>query len=178
MSKVEAGNASLDTVIGGQTARQHLKNMLVNSDNASWNTVNEYMTLPDLTAYASKKLGIEGYDRPANMLKSDETNGILVRLKNGMMLNKENTEYLLSLMLQANYRSYIVAAVPDGFTVYHKAGFYLGNENDAAIIVRNSDDKALALTIYSYGNDSTVASVKRTQAFSELTTAAIASYFN
>ncbi len=178
MAKVETGSVSLDTIIGGVTARQHLRNMLVNSDNASWNAVNEYMTLPDLTSYASMKLGIRGYDRPANMLNSDETNGILARLYGSKLLSRANTDYLLSLMKQANYRSYVVSSVPDGFTVYHKAGFYLGYENDAAIIVRSSDGKALAVTIYTYGNDSTVASTSRTNAFSELTSAAITSYFH
>jgi beta-lactamase class A len=135
------------------------------------------MTLPDITSFASKSLGIQGYVRPANMLHSDETNGILARLYGGTLLNKTDTAYLLSLMKQANYRSYILPSVPTGYTVYHKAGFYLGHENDAAIIVRNSDSKAIALTIYTYGDDTTVLSKTRAKAFAQLTTAALAAYF-
>ena len=56
----------------------------------------------------------------------------------------------LSYLSQANYRNYIVAAVPAGDQVYHKVGINDDTLNDAAIIKQG--DKYVVLVIFTNGN--------------------------
>ena len=53
-------------------------------------------------------------------------------------------------MKQANYRQYMVPAIPSYDTIYHKIGLYNDNVNDAAIIT--GDNQVISLVIFTNGN--------------------------
>ena len=177
MHAVEDGKRTLSTDIAGLPAQERLRLMLVNSDNDSWNLMNANLNVDDVEAFAGQFLGIEGYDRPSNRISAAEINNILVKLYGGKLMNSEHSQLVLGYMAQANYRQFIRAAAPSGFTVYHKAGIYAGNVHDAAIIVRDSDKKAITLTIFTYSSDPASSATVRTTIFKELTDAALATYF-
>jgi beta-lactamase class A len=175
--QVEDGKRTLTTDIAGLPAQERLRLMLVNSDNDSWNLMNTNLNVENVEAYAGQFLGIEGYDRPSNLLSAAEINNILVKLYSGKLMNADHSQLVLGYMAQANYRQFIRAAVPAGYTVYHKAGIYAGNVHDAAIIVRNSDQKALILTVFTYSADPESSATVRTAVFHDLTAAALSVYF-
>jgi beta-lactamase class A len=59
---------------------------------------------------------------------------------------------MMKYLGEANYRQYIVAAVPAGDKVYHKIGIDNDTINDAAIITSNNE--YLVLVIFTNGNGS------------------------
>jgi beta-lactamase class A len=177
MNLVETGQRSLDTVVDGITAQEHIRRMLVNSDNNSWNDLNGNIGVHNVEAYAAKNLGIANYNRPSNLLSAAEINSVLVQIYGGGVMNAEHLQLVLGYMALANYRQFIYTDVPAGYTVYHKAGIYAGSAHDAAIIVRDSDHKALALTIFTSSTSVSPGSSVRTQAMADLTAAALSIYF-
>lgn len=151
LTHVEHGTASLTQQIDGQTADDWLAKMIINSDNNAWVELNDFLTHPDLAAYASS-VGFNNYDPGTNTFTSTDMAVLLQKLYSGKLLTPAGRDLLLGYMSRANYRQYIVAAVPSGYTVYHKIGFDDDTLNDTAIIIHNGH--YLALAIYSNGNGS------------------------
>jgi beta-lactamase class A len=133
LSQVDAGQRSLSDPVGGSTARQQLKAMIEVSDNTAWLNLNILLGYDKLEAYA-KKVGITDYDSKENLLSAEDIAMLLQKLYSNQLLSKTSTDLLLGHMKVANYRQYIVAAVPDKSTVYHKVGFLEDRLHDAAII--------------------------------------------
>jgi beta-lactamase class A len=146
---VEQGTATLQQNIDGQTAEYWLKLMLVNSDDTAWAELNGYLTHDDLAAYASS-IGFTNYDPNVNTFMASDVARLLDKLYTGQLLNNADRSLMLGYLEQANYRQYIVPAVPKGDTVYHKIGLDVDEVNDAAIIT--SDQKYIVLVIFTNGN--------------------------
>jgi beta-lactamase class A len=133
--KVEQGQATMQDTVGGYTAQEQIRKMLVNSDNTAWKSFYVASILPcsAQNTYAHE-LGLTSYDCVSNAVNAADINTLLTKLYNKQLLNAEHTDLVLGYMKQANYRQYIVAAVPTSLTVYHKVGFLEDRVHDAAII--------------------------------------------
>lgn len=148
---VEQGTASLNQDIDGQTAEYWLNIMLVNSDDNAWAELNEYLTHDDLENYAGT-IGFNDYDPNINTFLPSDTARLLQQLYSGQLLNNADRSLMLDYLAQANYRTYIVPAVPKDDMVYHKIGLDDDEVNDAAIITNGQ--KYLVLAIFTNGNGS------------------------
>ena len=172
--EVEKGSASLDTIMSnGQTAQYDLQQMIVLSDNDCWTVLNTYLTHTKLSAEATA-IGMLAYDPDDNILTANDMALLLQQLYDGSLINQADRTMLLGWMQTANYRDYIVAAVPTGYTVYHKVGALDDLLHDAAIITKG--DEALELVIYTDGGD-TYETDAQTSMMHSITTAALAAYF-
>jgi beta-lactamase class A len=146
---VARGQATLNTVIDGQTADYWLKIMIINSDDTAWTALNNYLGHDDLRAYA-KSIGITDYAPETNSLSARDITNILQKLYDFKLLNSSNRALLLSFMSQANFREFTVAAVPASMKVYHKIGIDDDSVHDALIIANGS--KSICLTIFTNGH--------------------------
>lgn len=149
LTHVQNGTASLDHLIDGETAQNWMQKMIVDSDNDAWAELNDYLTHPDLSKYAAS-VGFVDYDPTVNTFTSTDIASLMQKLYVGSLLKPAERTLLLGYMKQANYRQYIVSAVPSAYTVYHKIGFDDDELNDVAIITKG--DKYLVLAIYTNGN--------------------------
>jgi len=172
LKHVEHHTASLQQVIDGTPASVWLQRMIVNSDNQAWYELNTYLTHQDLAAYA-QSIGFINYDPDTNTFTALDMARLVQKLYDGSLLNAAHRSLLLNDMKQANYRQYIVAAVPSTDTVYHKIGFDGDTINDVAIITNGS--KYVVLSIYTNGNG-TYDHDQRTELIHEITKDAIAAY--
>lgn len=148
---VEQGTASLNHEIDGETAASWLQAMIVNSDDTAWLELNTYLTHDDLAAYA-QSIGFASYDPDSNTFTAADVALLLQQLYSDKLLDPADRSLLLNYMSRANYRGYIVAAVPAGDSVYHKVGLDDDTINDAAIITHGQ--KYVILVIFTNGNGS------------------------
>lgn len=146
LRQVELGKASLEEPIGNISARTALERLIVESDNAAWHSLNARLTTEVLQSYA-KSQGLGSYNAGDNTVTSNDVALLLYKLAKGKLLNNKSTELLLSYMQRANMRDYIVAAVPDGATAYHKVGYLNDRLHDAAIIKQGK--RSFVLVIFS-----------------------------
>lgn len=149
LHEVEQGQQRLDETIDGQSAQSLLQAMVVQSDDDAWVDLNDTLGHNELAGYVSS-LGITDYNAGDNVLSSDDIARVLQKLQSGSLLNAAHTNLLRSYMRQANYRSFIVAAAPTGYTVYHKAGEVDDEVHDAAIITHGK--QSLILVIFTNGH--------------------------
>ena len=146
LKQVELGNRSLGTTMpNGYSAEYNLEQMIVVSDNDAWHVLNENLGYTNMQNYAHG-IGLVTYDYTDNTISSSDTAKLFGDLYERVLINESNTQLLLSYMERANYRDLIIPAVPAHDTVYHKAGEYLVNLNDAAIITNGT--RAIVLSIY------------------------------
>jgi beta-lactamase class A len=130
---VQKGSYSLNQSIDGYTAKYELRQMIVQSDNDAWANFNDLLTHDGLKAY-TQSIGLTNYDPNQNTLTVSDITLLLRKLYRHQLLNGSNTNLLLSYMQNANEKNYIVASIPTGVRVYHKAGWLDDRVNDAAII--------------------------------------------
>lgn len=142
---VEQGKASLDAALGGKTAGTQLEEMIVRSDNAAWEHFNALLTHERLAAYGNE-IGFSNYTPRGNTIVVSDVALLLKKLYKGELLNRQNTELLLSYMEHANKAEYIAQSIPAGVTVYHKAGWLSDRFHDAAII--DNDKHPYVLVIF------------------------------
>jgi len=149
LHEVETGDESLTETINGNNAEYELKQMIVVSDDNTWEALNNEVGYTQLQDYAAK-YGVTDYQSYDNVLTSSDTALMLQKLWNHQLLNDTNTQLLLSWLQQANYRQYVVPAIPTDDTIYHKVGIYEDGVHDATIITHGS--RAFVLVIYTNGN--------------------------
>lgn len=145
--KVEQGTATLEQYVGGDTAENQIEKALVHSDNAAWESfyTSKQVSCSAHNTYA-QEIGLTSYECKQNVISAPDTALFLQKLYQGKLANKEHTEMLLSYLKQANYREYIVSAVPSNLTVYHKVGYLNDRVHDSAIITDGK--KAYVLAIF------------------------------
>jgi len=146
LHEVDNGSATLDQSVGGTTAKEEIRAMLVDSDNTAWHNMEVAVTLDAQQAYA-ETIGLTSYSATENTMSSDDVAKLLTKLAEGKLFADQYTQLMLGYMQQANYRGYIVAAIPDGVTVYHKVGLLEDRVHDAAIIKKG--DRSYALVVFS-----------------------------
>jgi beta-lactamase class A len=172
LHQVDQGQHSLTESIDGSSAKTLLQKMIVNSDDTAWQSLNDTLTHDQMHAYA-QSIGFTNYDPSANTLTSNDIALLLKKLDKDQLLSRTNTQLLLSYMKGANYRDYIVPAVPANDTVYHKVGIVNDDVHDAAIIT--SGTHSFVLVIFSNG-EGDYDWTSRAQTMQQITTAAIKAY--
>lgn len=161
LHQIEQGHASLYDDVGGSTAQAQLETMIVDSDNDAWANLEAAVTLQTQQAFAAS-LGLTSYNAHDNTITSGDTALLLTRLWQGKVLNTIHTQQLLDWMQLANYRDFIVAAVPSDVTVYHKVGILDDRLHEAAIIKRGNHVYVLVIFskdtsgLYDYSQGSTL----------------------
>lgn len=174
MNKVEKGTTSLSQTVGGFTAKTEIQKMLVESDNTAWKNMEEAVTLSAQQAYA-ESIGMTSYDANENTVSSSDIALLLTKLSSGKLFNDDHTGLVLSYMAQANYRGYIVAAVPDGVDVYHKVGLLEDRVHDAAIIKKG--DRSFVLVIFSKAKSGSYDFSQAPPLFDAITTDSLQAFF-
>jgi beta-lactamase class A len=174
LHEVENGQQSMSETIGGYTAQYELQQMIVVSDDTAWANLNNTLTYPNLQTYADT-LGLTDYQAYNNSLNSTDIALVLQKLWDGTLLNPSDTQLLLSYMKQANYREYIVPAIPAQDTIYHKIGLYEDYVNDAAIVTHGK--QTFAIVIFTNGNGVYNWPARATM-MQDITKAALKYYFN
>ncbi|HSX27951.1 MAG TPA: serine hydrolase [Candidatus Saccharimonadales bacterium] len=144
LHQVEAGQVDLDDLVGNDTARNQLQQMIEVSDNGAWEALNTVLGHPALKEFAAAH-GLTSYDPDDNTLTSNDVALLLSQLYQKQLLNAEHTQFLLNLMQNANKTDYIVATIPSGVTVYHKAGWLDDRVHDAAIIDNHTHPYVLVI---------------------------------
>lgn len=177
LHQVELGTITLNDSLSGTTVQALLRNMIINSDNDAWLTLNTYITHETLQRYMTS-LGWSDYDPDVNTFLPVDMTKLLRQLYDGKLMNSAHEKLLLGYMQKATKQEYIVSAAqaagPD-FTVYHKAGWLDGLMHDVAII--SNGKQAIVLTIYSYTTDADGDSATTQATFRQITDAAIKAYF-
>lgn len=159
--KVEQGTATLSQYIGGDTAQNQIEKALVNSDNAAWESfyTTKQVSCAAHNAYAAE-IGLTRYECKQNVISAPDTALLLQKLYQGKLANKTHTDMVLGYLRQANYREYIVSAVPQNLTVYHKVGYLTDRVHDAAIITDGKKSYVLAVFTKSTGSYDTPAGIR------------------
>lgn len=148
---VETGKATLEQKLGYYNAAFQLKSMINRSNNDSWHLLMNAIGYPRLIQYAAS-IGIT-YDPQQNRLTPAEMALFLKQLYSGDLLNREDTEQLLSYMQNTNFEGLIPAAARLDVTVHHKYGWLNGNLHDVALL--SFRETTYALAIYTEGAGST-----------------------
>jgi beta-lactamase class A len=165
LHQVELGNASLNEMIGVQTAKWQLQQMIQQSNNDSWALLNHNLGYQNLNNYAHQ-IGLSSFDFDTNNIPASDEVLLLQELYNGQLLNQTHTDLLLSFMQDTNNEDLIPAALPSETTVYHKYGILDNNVHDVAIIKHNN--KSFAIAIFTNSNDP-VNYQQRTELFHKIT---------
>jgi beta-lactamase class A len=173
LDMVGSGKLSLQAPIEGQSLIYWMRLMVIDSDDDAWNVLNSHLTHPRLNAYAAS-VGMRHYDADSNTMTTDDMATFMHRLASHNLLDEKRTVLLESLMQKANYREYIVAGTPSGYTVAHKVGLTAEYLHDTAIIGRG--DQWLTLVIFTKDAGNYSAKDKQ-HVMQAITKAAIDAYF-
>jgi beta-lactamase class A len=150
---VEQGTLRLDDTVGPYPASYQLKQMINQSNNDSWDALNDAVGGNDaLQAYA-QSIGLH-YNVDGNLMSAKDMATLLTKLYTGKLLNADDTKQLLSYMQYTNDETLIPSVLPSGLTIYHKYGeLNDGTVNvlhDAGIVTDGS--ATYAIVIYSDGD--------------------------
>jgi len=168
---VEKGVLSLDDTIGPYPASYQLQQMINQSNNDSWNAINDALGGNDeLQSYATS-IGLQ-YNVDGNLMSAKDMAALLTKLYTGKLLNAEYTKQLLSYMQHTNDETLISSVLPSGLMIYHKYGELVDGKtnvlHDAAIVTDGSDTYAIVI----YTNGKTGAAV-RTETVTQIAQAAL-----
>lgn len=168
---VEKGALSLDDTVGPYPASYQLQQMINQSNNDSWNAVNDALGGNDeLQAYATS-IGLR-YNVDGNLMSAKDMAMLLTKLYTGQLLNAEHTKTLLSYMRHTNDETLIPSVLPRGLTIYHKYGELVDGAtnvlHDAAIVTDGSN--TYSVVVYSDGKTGVAA---RTEAVTQIARAAL-----
>lgn len=146
---VEKGQVSLDTKLGAFPAWFQLKQMITQSNNDSWNLINDELGGTDALQIYANSIGIM-YEVGGNLMSPGEMTKLLTKLSTGQLLNKAHTDQLLSYMQHTNEESMLPSALPADGVLFHKYG-ELGDElHDVGIVTRGSET-TYSVAIYTTG---------------------------
>jgi beta-lactamase class A len=173
LDMVSSGKLSLQAPIEGNSLIYWMRQMVIDSDDDAWNVLNSHLTHSKLNAYAAS-VGMRHYEADSNSMTADDMATFMHRLAAHNLLDEKRTILLESLMQKANYREYIVAGTPQGYTVAHKVGLTAEYLHDTAIIERG--DQWLTLVIFTKDTGNYSAQDKQ-HVMQAITKAAIDAYF-
>lgn len=152
LTNTEKGTASLTNQLGGMTAKKQLELAINRSDNTAWHLLNDDLGKESLSLYATQH-GLTSYDPLDNKITAEDMAKLMAKLYNHELLNKENTELLLSWMQNTSEERFIPAAVPDNITAYHKAGYLKDRVHDVSVIDNGSAPFVLVIYSKTYAGD-------------------------
>lgn len=152
LTNTEKGTASLTNHLGGLTAKNQLELAINRSDNTAWHLLNDDLGKESLALYATQH-GLTSYDPQDNKITAEDMAKLMAKLYNHELLNEENTALLLSWMKNTSEERFIPAAIPEGMTAYHKAGYLKDRVHDVAVIDNGSAPFVLVIYSKAYTGD-------------------------
>jgi beta-lactamase class A len=170
---VETGKYKLSRQLSYNTAGSELRQMIEQSDNQAWEDFNSLLTHKSLKDYAAS-IGLTNYDPAQNTLTDSDIALLLGKFYRGELLNQADTDLLLSYMQSANETNYIVAYIPAGINVYHKAGWLDDRVHDAAIV--DNGKQPYVLVIFTKQQSSAYDQTKGQQLFAAVTKATLTAF--
>jgi len=168
---VEKGVLSLNDTVGPYPASYQLRQMINQSNNDSWNAIDDALGGNDeLQAYATS-IGLQ-YNVDGNLMSTQDMATLLRKLYSGQLLNADHTKELLSYMQNTNDETLVSSVLPAGLAIYHKYGELVDSKtnvlHDAAIVTDGSN--AYAIVIYTDGKTGAAA---RTETVTQIARAAL-----
>lgn len=151
--QIEAGNLSLDSLAGVADVRYQLQQMINQSNNDSWDLLNNLIGINTEQATADN-LGLSGLQIMGNQMTSLDANNLLLQLYQGKDISLEHRNLLFSWMQNTETEDRITSAIPDNVTIYHKTGTLVGVVNDAAIVIDTKNP--FILTIFTQDDTGTI----------------------
>lgn len=107
----ETGKYSLNKKLSFGTAAYELQRMILVSDNRAWDDLARVLTHRGMLKYM-QDMGIADYDADDNTLEPRDIAVLLGRLYRGELLNKANTQLLLSYMKKGQLRDLRAGVCP------------------------------------------------------------------
>lgn len=151
MDAVESGRLSLQKEIDDHQVSWHLQQMINQSNNESWRSLNHTFGEKKMEAYA-KSLKLNSYEYKKNIISAPDMTILLTKLYKRELMNEKHTKQILGYMQNTNEDSLIPAiADTSEITVYHKYGWVDNYVHDVGILV--SGDTRWAIAIYTHPND-------------------------
>ena len=138
LSEIENGRFNLSDKLGNYTILYQLEQLINQSNNVSWDLFNNLLGLKNQQDFV-QEFGITNYNSNRNEIAPQDTALLLELLLKGKIIGSSSVRMLLSYMQNTDVESFIPAAVPGKFTVYHKYGLYEDNVHDAAVINKGQD---------------------------------------
>ncbi len=170
LAQVEHGRRTLDTRIGGRSARSLIEAMLIRSDNAATDIILRDLGGPARVQQWMEQNQLSGLrvDRTIAQLLSarrdlrDERDSstpkamvtLLQQIDSGKLLRPASRSYLLSLMARcATGRNRMRALLPFGTPIEHKTGTLNGLTTDVGFVTL-PDGRRLAIALFArHGSD-------------------------
>jgi len=165
LHQVELGKYTLDTQIGGYSATWQLKQMINQSNNNSWELLNEKVGYSNVGKYANQ-IGLSSFDIEANTISATDQALFLEKLYKEELINHDNTALILSFAQKTNNEKLIPPGLPIGTVFYHKYGNLDNNLHDIAII--EGSKRTFSLVIFT-NSDKPIDTISREKIFYELT---------
>ncbi|MEK7096566.1 MAG: serine hydrolase [Patescibacteria group bacterium] len=142
LEQMQDGKYGMNMKMGNHDANYHLEQMVSQSNNDSWALFNNLLSFAGEEQYA-KKIGIT-YVSSNNSIKPNDINAFLGKLYRGELLNKENTDLLLSLMRVTHDDRYLPGSAVKA-NYYHKTGKYEAYVHDVGIIDDGTHKYAISI---------------------------------
>lgn len=134
LSMVDNHKVGLTDKLGDKTVEYHLKLMINQSNNNSWELLNNLVGLRDLQKYA-EEIGLQGFKVNGNTINANTLAVFLQMLYRYELLSDQSTELLLGWMTKTNDEAMLPQVFADSDHVYHKYGWFGSSLHDAAIVV-------------------------------------------
>ena len=133
IKEIEEGKRSYKDPLNGLTTKNQLWYLLNQSNNDSWDAINEEVPFATQEAFA-KSLGINTFDSSKNTIAANSLTLFMVKLAQGKILNPENTTLFLDYITKTNDETFLPQGLSSDLLVCHKYGIYNGNAHDTGII--------------------------------------------
>lgn len=126
---VEKGSFNLDTKVKGYTVSYYIYDMVVNNDNNSMTTLENFIT-GDWNQWESidfrikDELGVDPFYRYPHEVTAQNATKLMTDIYAGAVLNEYHSSYLLELIKDSapRFQDRIVAGVPSNIEVSHVSG--------------------------------------------------------
>lgn len=137
--------------IEGYNVQDLVTAMIVQSDNEAWYTLEQELG-SSAHALVASAVDADTYDFTTNSISALDMARIYSALYSGSLLPSDESDWLMSLLQQANYTSYMYAVVPSGVAAYHKVGFLYDRLHEVITIDTGTTFFTLAVYTKTTGN--------------------------
>ncbi len=151
LKNVQDGKDSLDEPVGIYPASYQLQQLINQSNNDSWDYFNNILGFQAQEPYA-ESIGAGSFKSNPNSWTANDMAKLLSQLYQGKLLDKNNTDLLLSFMHETIEERFIPPALPANAKVYHKTGNLDDLAHDGAIIDDGTHRYVLAIFSDGQGN--------------------------
>jgi|GEM_PF-3439325 len=134
LSQFDKGAIDLRENLGDVTLQEHARLMVNQSNNNSWQTLNDRLGYANIENFALG-LGMSDFQIENNEISVHDTGIFLEKLYKGQVLTEASKQLLYSWMRNTETEDRIPFGLPPNTVFYHKSGTFEKGIHDAAIIV-------------------------------------------